>query len=108
MLTGGLSGNRLKQAPSAQSADVIDLRARDKEGIPLVEVHTVKLRRIFACSGDWVRVEIALVKGMTPLVESGAPKGAVRGWANGTCAEQFAPCGYSNTPWSPPAPPPLE
>ena len=63
---------------------------------------------IIACSGDWVQVEVALEKGMTPLLESGAPKGAARGWVNGTCAEQFVPCGYQHTPWSPPAPLPPE
>jgi hypothetical protein len=108
LLTAGLLRNRLKQAPSEQSADVIDLRVLDKEGTPLTDPQHVKMRRIIACSGDWVQVEVALVKGMKPLLESGAPKGAVRGWANGTCAEQFAVCPYPDTPWSPPAPQPPE
>ena len=109
LLTAGLLRNRLKQAPSEQSADVVDLRVLDKEGIPLVDPQHVKMRRIIACSGDWVQVEVALVKGMKPLLESGAPKGAVRGWANGTCAEQFATCDFDpDTPWSPPAPLPPE
>lgn len=108
MLTAGLLRGGLKQAPNEKSADLIDLRVRDKEGIPLLSPDEVKLRPIIACSGDWVQVEVALVKGVTPLLESGAPKGAARGWVNGTCAEQFVPCGYSNTPWSPPAPLPPE
>ena len=49
------------------------------------------------------------MKGTKPLLESGVPKGAVRGWANGTCAEQFAACDFNqDTPWSPPAPLPPE
>jgi hypothetical protein len=108
LLTAGLLRNRLKQAPSEQSADVIDLRVLDKEGTPLTDPQHVKMRRIIAYSGDWVQVEVALVKGMKPLLESGAPKGAVQGWANGTCAEQFAVCPYPDTPWSPPAPLPPE
>ena len=108
MLTAGLLRNRLKQTPSEHSADVIDLRVLDKEGTPLTDPQHVKMRRIIACSGDWVQVEVALVKGMKPLLESGAPKGAVRGWANGTCAEQFAVCPYPDTPWSPAAPLPPE
>ena len=109
MLMAGLLRNRLKQAPSEQSADVIDLRVLDKEGTPLTDPQHVKMCRILACSGDWVRVELALVKGMKPLLESGAPKGAVRGWANGTCAEQFTTCDFNgDTPWSPPAPLPPE
>jgi hypothetical protein len=108
MLTAGLLRDRLKQAPSEQSADAVDLRVLDKEGIPLTDPQHVKMRRIIACSGDWVQVEVALEKGMKPLLESGAPKGAVRGWANGTCAEQFAVCPSPDTPWSPPAPLPPE
>ena len=108
MLTAGLLRGGLKQAPSEQSVDVIDLRARDKEGIPLLNPDRVKMRRIIACSGDWVQVQVALAKGMTPLLESAAPKGAVRGWVNGTCAEQLVPCPYPDTPWSPPAPLPPE
>ncbi|GEP58935.1 SH3 domain-containing protein [Reyranella soli] len=108
MLTAGLLRNMLKQAPNEQSADVIDLRVLDKQGIPLTDPQHVKMRRIIACSGDWVQVEVALEKGMKPLLESGAPKGAVRGWADGTCPEQFAVCPYPDTPWSPPAPLPPE
>jgi hypothetical protein len=108
MLTTGLQRAGLKQAPNEKSADVIDLLVRDKEGIPHIEPHAVKLHPIIACSGDWVQVEVALVEGMTPLLQSGASKGAARGWVNGTCAEQLVPCGYDHTPWSPPAPLPPE
>ena len=109
MLTAGLSRKQAeagaKRAIRGRHRSASSRQGRDPSSS---KSDTVKLRRIIACSGDWVQVEIALVKGMTPLLESGAPKGAVRGWANGTCAEQFAPCGYSNTPWSPPAPLPPE
>jgi hypothetical protein len=109
MLTAELLRDRLKQAPSEQSPDVLDLRASDKEGIPPLFPQSVKIRRMIACSGDWVHVEVAMMKGMTPLLESGAPKGAVRGWANGTCAEQLTTCDFGqDRPWSPPAPLPRE
>jgi hypothetical protein len=108
MLTAELLRNMLKKAPSEHSADVIDLRLLGKDGIPLTDPQHVKMRRIIACSGDWVQVEVALEKGMKPLLESGAPTGAVRGWANGTCAEQFTTCDFGATPWSPPAPLPPE
>jgi hypothetical protein len=105
LLTAGLLRDRLKQAPSEQAADVLDLRVVDKEGIPLVEPHSVKMRRIIACSGDWVQVEVALVKGMKPLLKTDAPAGAVRGWANGTCTAQLTTCDFDQSrPWSPPAP----
>ena len=109
MLTAELLRDRLKQAPSEQSADVLDLRGSDKEGIPPLFPQSVKIRRMIACSGDWVHVEVAPIKGMTTLLESGAPKGAVRGWANGTCAEQLSTCDFGqDRPWSPPAPLPKE
>ena len=109
MVTAGLLRDRLKQSPSQQSADVVDLRPVGKEGFPPTDPQHVKMRRIIACSGDWVQVEVALEKGLKPLLESGAPKGAVRGWANGTCAMQFTTCDFSgDTPWSPPAPLPPE
>jgi hypothetical protein len=109
LLTAELLRNKLKQAPSEHSADVVDLFVLGKDGTLLVDPQSVKMRRLIACSGDWVQVEVALVKGMTPLLESGAPKGAVRGWANGTCAEQFTTCDFNgDTPWSPPAPLPPE
>jgi hypothetical protein len=109
MLTAGLLRDKLKQAPSEQSADVIDLRVVDQAGMALFDNEAVtKIRRIIACSGDWVQVEIALVRGVKPLLENGAPKGAARGRANGTCALPFAVCGYPDTPWSPPAPLPAE
>ena len=109
MLTAELLRDRLKQAPSEQSADVLDLRGSDKEGIPPLFPQSVKIRRMIACSGDWVHVEVAPIKGMTTLLESGAPKGAVRGWTNGTCARQLATCDFGEDgPWSPPAPLPAE
>jgi hypothetical protein len=101
----GLLRAKLKQAPSGQSADVVDLWVRDKDGIPLTNPQNVKIRRMIACSGEWVEVEIELDKAMKPLSDSGAPKGAARGWANGTCTEQFATCDFGpDTPYSPPAP----
>jgi hypothetical protein len=110
MLTApGLLRAKLKQAPSGQSADVVDLWVRDKDGIPLTDPQHVKIRRIIACSGEWVQVEIELAKAMKPLRDSAAPKGAARGWANGTCTEQFTTCDFGpDTPWSPPAPLPPE
>ena len=84
--------------------DVVDLEV---DGVQ--DPQTVKMRRILACSGDWVQVEIALVKGMKPLLKTDAPAGAVRGWANGTCTAQLTTCDFrGDTPWSPPAPLPTE
>jgi len=105
LTTPGLLRAKLKQAPSGQSADVVDLWVRDKDGIPLTNPQSVKIRRMIACSGEWVQVEIELDKAMKPLRDSGAPPGAARGWANGTCVEQFATCDFGpDTPYSPPAP----
>jgi hypothetical protein len=56
-----------------------------------------------------VHVEIAQVKGLKPLIASGAPAGAIRGWANGTCTNQLTTCDFSqDRPWSPDAPLPPE
>jgi hypothetical protein len=120
MLAAGLLRGGLKQAPSEQSADVVNLRDLNKEG-SFVGWNHVEMRRFIACSGDWVQVELGLTKEMTLLLKSGEPKGAldlpvvallargaVRGWANGTCILQLAPCGYEHVPWSPPAPLPPE
>jgi hypothetical protein len=107
LLTTGLLRPTLKQAPSAQSADVIDLRDMMPGVIP-TEPQDVKMRSLLSCSGDWVHVEIALAKGMKPLLESAAPQGALRGWADGTCAEQFAVCPPGGDTWSPAAPLPSE
>jgi hypothetical protein len=100
LLTTELLRNMLKQAPSERAADVVDLEV---DGVS--DPQTVKMRRILACSGDWVQVEVALVKGMKPLLKTDAPAGAVRGWANGTCTAQLTTCDFDQSrPWSPPAP----
>jgi hypothetical protein len=100
LLTTELLRNMLKQAPSETAADVVDLEV---DGVQ--DPQTVKMRRILACSGDWVQVEVALVKGMKPLIKTDAPAGAVRGWANGTCTAQLTTCDFDQSrPWSPPAP----
>ena len=106
MLTAGLLRNMLKQAPDEKSADVVDLSG---DGSGLSDPQEVTMRRIFACSGDWVYVEVALEKDMNPLLATDAPEGAARGWANGTCNAQLVACDFSqDTPWSPPAPLPPE
>jgi len=79
MLTAELLRDRLKHAPSEKSGDVVFL-VSDAGSDP----QNVKMRRIVACSGDWVLVEIALVNGLKPLLETHAPKGAVRGPASVT------------------------
>jgi hypothetical protein len=104
MLTAWPLRNTLKQTPDEKSADVVDL-----SGGGLSDPQEATVRRIIACSGDWVRVEVELEKDMKPLLATDAPKGAVRGWANGTCTAQLMTCGFSqDTPWSPPAPLPPE
>jgi hypothetical protein len=108
MLTTELLRDMLKQEPSEKSADVINLEVDDDRG-NVSNPQAVKMRRILACSGDWVQVEIALVKGMKPIITTDAPQGAVRGWSNGTCTNQLTTCDFSgDTPWSPPAPLPPE
>ena len=102
MLTTQLLRNTLKQAPSEKAADVVDLVVDDGASS---NPQSVTMRRMLACSGDWVQVELALTKGMKPLLQTGAPAGAVRGWANGTCTAQLTTCDFNMaTPWSPPAP----
>jgi hypothetical protein len=109
LLTTELLRNLLKQAPSETAADVVDLQVYGSDGTSLSDPQSVRMRRILACSGDWVKVEIALVKGMKPMLESDAPAGAVRGWANGTCTAQLTTCDFDQSrPWSPPAPLPPE
>ena len=45
---------------------------------------------------------------MKPLLATDAPKGAVRGWANGTCNTQLVTCDFSqDTPVVAAAPLPL-
>jgi hypothetical protein len=68
-------------------------------------------RRILGCSGDWVQVEVGLSPGAKGLAKTNAPAGAIRGWANGTCASQTTRCAPDQgAPWpsSPPAPLPPE
>jgi hypothetical protein len=104
MLTTELLRNMLKQGPSEKSADVVDLNV---EGGANPQI--VRIRRILACSGDWLHIEVALEKGMKPLLRTEAPAGFVRGWANGTCTNQLTTCDFNHdTPWSPPAPLPPE
>ena len=104
MLTTELLRDMLKQEPSEKAADVVNLNIDN-----VSDPQTVKMRRILACSGDWVHVEIALAKGMKPLIKTDAPEGAVRGWANGTCTSQHTTCDFrGDTPWSPAAPLPPE
>ena len=93
MLTTELLRNMLKQGPSETSADVIDLEVDDANG-NVSNPQSVKLRRILACSGDWFRVELALEKGMVPLLKSDGPAGTVRGWANGSCTQQLTTCDF--------------
>ena len=108
MLTAELLRNLLKQRPSKTSADVINLQVDDDSG-NVSNPQAVTMHRLLACSGDWVKVEIALQKGMKPLRASGAPAGAVRGWSNGTCTSQLTTCDFDQSrPWSPPAPLPPE
>jgi hypothetical protein len=104
MLTTEIQRNTLKQAPSEQSADVIDLPFRGADGIAVMPQ---MVRRILACLGDWVHVEFALPRGTIPRLETDAPAGAVRGWADLTCAAQLTTCD-NGRPWSPPAPMPPE
>lgn len=104
MLTTELLRNMLKQGPSEKSADVVDLEV-DGGANP----QNVRIRRILACSGDWIHIEVALEKGMKPLLETEAPTGSVRGWSNGTCTSQLTTCDFDQgRPWSPPAPLPPE
>ncbi len=108
MLTTELLRNLLKQGPSETSPDVIDLQVDDANG-NVSNPQSVKLRRILACSGDWLQVELALEKGMVPLLKSDGPAGTVRGWANGSCTQQLTTCDFDQgRPWSPPAPLPAE
>ena len=102
LLTTELLRNMLKQAPNETAADVVD---PEVDGGAVSNPQSVKMRRIIACSGDWVLVDVALVKGMKPLLRTDAPAGAVRGWANGTCTAQLTTCDFDQSrPWSPPAP----
>ena len=90
----------LKQAPDEKSADIVDL-----SGNGVLDPQDATIRRVIACSGDWVHVEVTLEKEMKPLLATQAPQGAVRGWANGTCSAELETCAFSqDTPWSSAAP----
>jgi hypothetical protein len=108
MLTTELLRNKLKQAPDEKSADEVDLAVDNGDG-NAADPQNVKMRRILACSGDWLKVEVTLTKGMKPRLATDAPKGAVSGWANGSCTAQLTTCDFDQSrPWSPPAPLPVE
>jgi hypothetical protein len=109
LMTAQLLREKLKLAPSHVSPDVVDLH--DVKGEGPEDCCFVTPRRILGCSGDWVHVEIGLGQGEKQLAKTGAQDGAVRGWANGTCASQTTPCAPgqgSPLPTSPPAPLPPE
>jgi hypothetical protein len=108
MLTTELLRDMLKKGPDDKSADVVNLRVVDSSG-EVSDPQSVRMRRILSCSGDWVHVELALVKGMKLLRTTDAPTGAVRGWSNGTCTQELTTCDFGgDRPWSPPAPLPPE
>ncbi len=88
----------LKRAPSEDSGNVA-LLANPQDTLA---------RRILACSGDWVQVEIKLSPNDKPLMKTDAPLGAVRGWADGACASQKTTCDLGGAPLPPPAPSPPE
>ena len=90
LMTAQLLREKLKLAPDGASPDVVNLR--DVRGEGPEDSFFVTPRRILGCSGDWVHVEIALRPGEKALAKTDAPVGAVRGWANGTCASQTTPC----------------
>jgi len=109
LMTAQLLREKLKLAPDGASPDVVNLR--DVRGEGPEDSFFVTPRRILGCSGDWVHVEIALRPGEKALAKTDAPAGAVRGWANGTCASQTTPCVSHQSgpwPWAPPAPLPPE
>ena len=105
-VTAQLLLEKLKLTPNGASPDVLDLKDIKNAG------DFVAPRRILGCSGDWVHVEIGLHPGEKALAKTDAPAGAVRGWADGTCASQTTSCvpgvGSSPLPTSPPAPAPPE
>ena len=110
LMTAQLLREKLKLAPNGAAPDVLDLR--DVKGEGPDDCCFLTPRRILGCSGDWAHVEIALRPGEKALAKTNAPAGAVRGWANGTCASQTTPCAPYDTsapwPWAPPAPAPPE
>jgi hypothetical protein len=74
-----ISREKLKAAPDAAAADVLDL-ADVKDELP-EDGDLVKPRRVLACSGEWTLVEFARTRGMKPLAKTAGPPDAVRGWA---------------------------
>ena len=101
MLTAELLRNLLKQEPRETAVDVVNLYVEDDGSGQMLDPQSVKMRRLLSCAGDWVHVEIALVKGMKPLVATDTPAGVIRGWANGTCTSQLTTCDFSqDQPWS--------
>jgi hypothetical protein len=107
LMSAQLLRRSLKLAPSKTSTDVVSLEIH--EGDEAEDCCFVRTRRILACSGDWVHVEVKLTRGMKPLVKTDEPPGAIKGWANGVCTSQTTPCALDpSTPWSPPAPLPPE
>jgi hypothetical protein len=107
LMSAQLLRRTIKLAPSETSTDVASLELR--EGDETEDCCFVRTRRILACSGDWVHVEVALTRGVKPPVKTDAPPSAVRGWANGVCTSQTTPCTLNpGAPWSPPAPLPPE
>jgi hypothetical protein len=110
LMTAQLLREKLKLAPNGASPNVLNLT--DVKGEGPEDCCFVTPRRILGCSGDWVHVEIGLRPGEKALAKISAPAGAVRGWANGTCASQTTPCVPDDPsapwPWAPPAPLPPE
>lgn len=109
MLTTELLRFMLKQEPRETAADLVNLFVIDAKGWQISDPQSVKVRRILSCSGDWVHVEIALAKGVKPLIATATDGGIIRGWSNGTCTNQLTTCDFSqDRPWSPEAPIPPE
>jgi hypothetical protein len=106
LMTAQLLRGKLKLTPDGASPDVVNLQ--DVKGEGPEDSFFVTPRRILGCSGDWVHVEVGLSPGAKALAKTDAPAGAVRGWANGTCASQTTPCAPGQGPSSPPAPAPPE
>ena len=86
---------------------------RIRENLDRVRAHIADAARRSGRPAESVRL-VAVTKRnppewTRPLVASGAPAGAIRGWANGTCTNQLTTCDFSqDRPWSPDAPLPPE
>ena len=96
LLTAQL-GSPVVETPDGNSSLVVQLDSYQE----------TKTHRILSCSGPWLHVEIALPKGVKPLVKTDAPAGMVRGWVDGTCGNQRTTCDFGGKVWSAPAPTPL-